>query len=218
MTQTKNINKSHTTTTKLSVTAMLAALSAVLMLFEFPLTFVAPPFYKLDFSEVPVLIGTFSMGPISGVVIEFIKIIVKLLIKGTTTGCVGDFGNFLIGCSFILPAGLIYKYKKNRLGAVIGMLTGTLTMATIGVLLNTFVLVPMYSAFMPISEIIAMGQSIVPFINNTFTFCLFCVAPFNFIKGLIISVVVFLIYKPMSRLINTLDTLVKNKSKKNTNK
>ena len=83
----KTINSDNTAkTTKLAVTAMLAALSAVLMFFEFPLGFIAPSFYEFDFSEVPVLVGTFSMGPIAGAVIEFVKILVKFLIKGTSTG------------------------------------------------------------------------------------------------------------------------------------
>ena len=198
-------------TTKLAVTAMLAALSAVLMFFEFPLSFIAPSFYELDFSEVPVLVGTFSMGPVWGVAIEFIKILVKLIIKGTSTGGVGELGNFLIGCSFIIPAGMIYKYKKSRAGAVVGMFTGTVAMATLGVIMNTFVLVPLYSSFMPITEIISMGQAIFPFIDSTFTFCLYCVGPFNIIKGVIISVIVFLIYKPISKLIYSLDSMLNKK-------
>ena len=199
----KTINSDNTAkTTKLAVTAMLAALSAVLMFFEFPLGFIAPSFYEFDFSEVPVLVGTFSMGPIAGAVIE-----------GTSTGGVGELANFLIGCSFILPAGFIYKYKKTRVGAIVGMLTGTVAMAAIGVVLNTFVLVPLYSSFMPLTEIIKMGQAIFPAIDGTFTFCLYCVGPFNIIKGLIISVVVFIIYKPLSRLINSLDALLTKKKK-----
>lgn len=201
-------------TTKLAVTAMLAALAAVLMFFEFPLGFIAPSFYEFDFSEVPVLVGTFSMGPVAGAVIEFIKILIKFLIKGTTTGGVGELANFLIGCSLILPAGLIYKFKKTRVGAIAGVLTGTLTMAVVGVLLNTFVLVPLYSVFMPLEEIIKMGQAIFPAIDSTFTFCLFCVGPFNIIKGLIISAVVFIIYKPLSNLIRNLDSLMKKIGKK----
>ncbi|MEE1218560.1 MAG: ECF transporter S component [Ruminococcus sp.] len=212
---TKNITNNQTAkTTKLAVTAMLAAMSAALMFFEFPLAFIAPEFYKLDFSEIPVLVGTFSMGPLAGVAIEFIKILVKLLIKGTTTGCVGELGNFLIGCSFVLPAGLIYKFKKNRKAAIAGMTAGTLFMAVVGILLNTFVLVPMYSAFMPMEEIIKMGQAIIPAIESTFTFCLFCVGPFNLVKGVIISIIVFFIYKPLSRLISSFDALITGKTKK----
>ena len=124
-----------------------------------------------------------------------------------------DDADDLIGCSFILPAGFIYKYKKTRVGAIVGMLTGTVAMAAIGVVLNTFVLVPLYSSFMPLTEIIKMGQAIFPAIDGTFTFCLYCVGPFNIIKGLIISVVVFIIYKPLSRLINSLDALLTKKKK-----
>ena len=93
------------------------------------------------------------------------------------------------------------------------MLTGTVAMAAIGVVLNTFVLVPLYSSFMPLTEIIKMGQAIFPAIDGTFTFCLYCVGPFNIIKGLIISVVVFIIYKPLSRLINSLDALLQRRKK-----
>ena len=215
MTKTKNktiCSDTTSKTTKITVCAMLSALSAVLMFFEFPLSFIAPTFYEIDFSEVPVLVGTFSMGPVAGVIIEFVKILVKLLIKGTTTGCVGELANFLIGCAFIIPAGAIYKFKKSRSGAIIGMITGTVVMAVTGVILNTFVLVPMYAAFMPISEIISMGQAIFPFIDNTFTFCLYCVGPFNIIKGVIVSVIVFIIYKPLSRLICSIDSMFSKKN------
>lgn len=218
-TKQKTVVSDNTTkTTKIAVIAMLSALAAALMFFEFPLGFIAPSFYEFDFSEIPVLVGTFSMGPVAGVVIEFVKILVKFFIKGTTTGGVGELANFLIGCSFILPAGIIYKFRKSRVGAAVGMAVGTVFMAVVGILLNTFVLIPMYSAFMPLEEIIRMGQAIFPFIDSTFTFCLYCVGPFNIIKGVIISVIVFIIYKPLSRLIHSMDRmLVKKRSKSLTN-
>lgn len=100
---------------------MFGALAAVLMLFEFPLPFIAPPFYELDLSEIPVLIGTFSMGPVAGVLIELIKILVKLMLKGTSTAYVGDAANFVIGCCLLLPAGIIYKKNRTKKGAAIGM-------------------------------------------------------------------------------------------------
>lgn len=218
-TKTKTVHSDTTTkTTKIAVIAMLSALAAALMYFEIPLTFIAPSFYELDFSEVPVLIGTFSMGPVAGVIIELVKNLVKLLIKGTTTGGVGELANFLIGCSLVLPAGIIYKIKKSRAGAAVGMAVGTLVMAVVGVLLNAFVLVPMYSAFMPLEEIIKMGQAIFPSIDSTFTFCLYCVGPFNIIKGLADSVIVFIIYKPLSNLIHSMDRMfVKKREKSLTN-
>ena len=96
-------------TKKLTQIGMLSAVSVVLMLIEFPLPFLAPGFYKLDLSEVPVLIGCFSMGPVAGVMIELIKVLLNLVINGTETACVGELANFVVGCAFILPAGLIYR-------------------------------------------------------------------------------------------------------------
>lgn len=189
-------------TRMLTTTAMLGALSGLLMLIEFPLGFIAPSFYKLDLSEIPVMIGTFAFGPIQGVVIEAVKIIIKLILKGTSTGFVGDLANFIIGCAMVIPAGIIYKRKKTKKSAVIGMIVSTLVMAVVGVFLNAYVMIPMYSAFMPIEQIVEAGKAIIPWVNSTFTFCLFCVLPFNLIKGIIVSVVVAIIYKPLSRLIH----------------
>ena len=178
---------------------MLGAVSVVLMMFEIPLWF-APPFYKIDLSEIPVLIGTFAMGPTAGIFIELIMIVLHLLFKGTSTAGVGDFANFLIGCSMIVPAGIIYKVKKTRGGAVVGMITGTLFMAFVGCFLNAFVLLPAYGkAFgMSVDALIAMGTAVNPSINSLFTFVVLAVAPFNLLKGLIVGVITFLLYKHVS--------------------
>ena len=198
----KKNNKNMTHTRKLVITAMLSAIAAVLMIIEFPLPFIAPPFYKLDFSELPVLIGAFSLGPVAGITIEAIKILVNFIINGSTTGGVGEIANFVIGCSFVLPASLIYKHKKTKANAILSMVIGTVCMAVLGVFINAYVMIPIYSNFMPIEQIIQMGKDIVPLITNTFTFCVFCVAPFNLIKGAIVSVITAFIYKPLSRIIN----------------
>ena len=200
MSATKNTRAYRTR--MLTTTAMLGALSGLLMLVEFPLGFIAPSFYKLDLAEVPVMIGTFAFGPVQGIVIEAVKIIVKLILTGSTTGLVGDLANFIIGCAMVLPAGFIYKHRKTKKNAVIGMLVSTLVMAVAGVFLNAYVMIPMYSAFMPIEQIIEAGKAIIPWVKDTFTFCLFCVLPFNLIKGILVSVIVTVIYKPLSRLIH----------------
>ena len=189
-------------TRKLVVTAMLSALATVLMLFEIPLPFIAPPFYEMDFSEIPVLIGAFSLGPVSGVIIEAVKILLNLVLNGTTTGGIGEIANFVIGCSFILPASIIYKRKKSKGNANFAMIIGTLCMAVLGVFINAYVMIPIYSAFMPLEQIIAMGKDIVPLIKDTLTFCIFCVAPFNLIKGVLVSTVTTFIYKPLSKVIH----------------
>ena len=108
--------------------AMLGAVAGVLMNFEVPLPFLAPSFYQLDFSEIPALIGSFAMGPVAGMLIELVKILVHLVTKGTMTAGVGDVANFIFGCSYVIPAGLIYRYqhKKTRTHAVAGMAVGVI--------------------------------------------------------------------------------------------
>lgn len=181
---------------------MFGALAAVLMLFEFPLPFIAPSFYGLDLSEIPVLVGTFSMGPLAGVVIEVVKILVKLIIKPTSTGGVGEFANFCIGCALILPAGWIYRLKKTKKSAVIGMVVGSISMAVIGAVLNALVMLPFYSNFMPLETILAAGAAINPAISNVWTFVLIAVAPFNLLKGGIVSLITALVYKRISIIIH----------------
>ena len=172
---------------------MLGAVSVVLMMFEIPLFF-APSFY----------IGTFAMGPVAGMFIELIKVVLHMLFKGSSTAGVGDFANFLIGCAMIVPAGLIYQKKKSKKSAVIGMIAGTLFMAFIGCFLNAFVLLPAYGkAFgMPVDALVAMGTAVNPAINSLLTFVVLAVAPFNILKGLIVGVITFLLYKHVSPILH----------------
>ena len=178
---------------------MLGALSTILMLFEIPLPF-APSFYELDFSEVPVLIGAFAMGPAAGALTELVKILLNFIIKGTDTAGVGELANFLIGCSLCIPASVIYRKLHTRTGAIIGMLTGTVLMAAVGCVLNAYVLLPAYSvAFqMPLDALVAMGTAVNSSVDSLLTFVLFAVAPFNLLKGVLVSAIVFLIYKKIS--------------------
>lgn len=178
---------------------MLAAIATVLMLFEIPLPF-APAFYEIDFSEVPVVVGCFTMGPLAGVMIELVKILLNLAINGSITAGVGEFANLLIGCALVVPAGIIYKKKHTRTGAIIGMLTGTVFMTIVGCFLNAYLLLPTYAkAFgMPIDALVEMGTAVNGHITSLSTFVVFAVAPFNLLKGVLVSVIVFLIYKKIS--------------------
>ena len=189
--------KIHTKT--IAQIGMLSGIAFVLMLFEIPLPF-APAFYEIDFSEVPVLVGCFAMGPVAGATIELIKIILNLAINGTITAGVGEFANFLIGCAFIVPAGLIYKKMHNKKGAIIGMVLGTAVMTVIGCFLNAYLLLPTYAkAFqMPIDALVGMGTAINANITDLLTFVAFAVAPFNLLKGVLVSLIVLLIYKKIS--------------------
>lgn len=192
-------NQTSTKIRKMVQIAMLSAVSVILMLFEIPLFF-APSFYKIDLSEVPVLIGAFAMGPLAGVLIELVKIALNLVITGSLTAGVGEFANFLIGCAFVVPSAIIYKKNKSKKGAVTGMIAGTLVMTVVGGFLNAFILLPVYAtAFgMPINALVEMGAAVNHLITNLTTFVLFAVVPFNLLKGLIVSLVVALLYKKIS--------------------
>ena len=95
-----------------------AAVAVVLMLMEFPIPFLIPDFVKMDFSELPALLAAFSLGPVYGVAVCFIKNAVHAFF--TTTGCIGELSNFLLGCCFVIPAGILYNRKKNRKNALLG--------------------------------------------------------------------------------------------------
>lgn len=175
---------------------MFSAVSGVLMTLELPLFF-APNFYKLDFSEIPVLICGFYLGPVAGVVSEFLKIVVKLLIKGTSTAFVGDFANFCVGCALILPATIIYHIKKTKKTAVIAMASGTAVMTVFGSYLNAVYMLPTFSALfgIPLDVIIGMGTAVNSSINSVSTLVLFAVVPFNLLKGIVVSLMTYLLYK-----------------------
>lgn len=203
-TSKKQYARSSAHLNRLITAAMLSALAAALMFFEVPLPFVAPDFYKLDFSEVPVLIGGFALGPVWSIIIEFVKILLKFVIKSTMTAGVGELANFLMGCAFVFPASLIYKWRKTRKTALVGMGTGTAAMTVAAVFLNAYLLLPAYAAAfkLPIETFIQMGADINPSIDGLLSFVLLAVAPFNLIKGVIVSILVFFLYKPLSTIIH----------------
>ena len=179
-----------------------AAVAAVLMYFEIPLPF-APPFYQIDLSEVPVFICSFSLGPVAGVVCELVKIILKLVLKGTSTAVVGDFANFVVGCSFVLPATIVYHRFKTKKGALAGMAVSTGVMTVFGSLFNAVYLLPTFAELygMPLEAIIGMGTAVNKAINSVSTLVLFAVVPFNLIKGIIVTILTFLLYKRIERLL-----------------
>lgn len=186
---------------RVSFVAIFAALAAMLMLLEFPLFF-APSFYELDLSELPVLICAFYLGPVSGVVCELLKVLLKLLLKGTSTAFVGDFANFVVGCSFVLPASMIYHRVKSKKGAIVALVCGTLTLTVFGSLFNAYYLIPKFSELfgLPLDAIVAMGTEINSAITSVGTLVMFAVVPFNLVKGAVVSLLTFLLYKRIERL------------------
>ena len=186
---------------RVSIIGISAAIAAVLHVLDFPLVILAPEFYKLDFSELPVLLCSFYLGPSAGVVCEGVKILLKLLTKGTSTAFVGDFANFVVGCSLVLPATIFYRANKSKHGAVIGLVIGTACMTVFGSAFNAIYLLPKFAELygMPLDTIIAMGTDINGSIHNVTTFVLWAVAPLNLLKGAAISVLTMLLYKRVAR-------------------
>lgn len=183
--------------------AVLTAIASVLMLLEMPLWF-APGFYKLDISEAVILMGGFAMGPGAAILIEFLKNLINILLNGTTTAYIGELANFITGCSFVVPAALIYKYHKNKKGALISMVVGSLSLMLIGSLLNYFVLIPAFSQFynLPIENIISMGAAVNPLVSDLKSLVVCAVAPFNLVKGIVCSTLAMFLYKRVSKILH----------------
>ncbi len=185
---------------KLAVIAMLSAVATVLMALSFPIPFLIPTFVKMDFSELPALLAAFSMGPVSGVAVCLIKNLVNLF--SSTTNGVGELCNFLLGVCLVVPAGLIYKYKKTRGGALMGALIGAVVMAAGSVPVNYFISYPMYTLFMPLDTIIGKYQSLIPSVDGLVACLVIFNAPFTLLKALLDTALAFLVYKPLSPLLH----------------
>lgn len=192
----------HTSKTKrICTVAICSAIAAVLHMLDFPLLFLAPEFYKLDFSELPVMLCGFYLGPSATVACEAVKILLKLILKGTSTAFVGDFANFVVGCSLVLPAAIVYHTQKSRARAIWGLALGTVFLTVFGSFFNAVYLLPKFSQLygMPLDTIIAMGTKINGNIRNLQSFIMLAVAPLNLIKGCMISLLTLLLYKRIAR-------------------
>jgi len=206
-TETQNDKKRNSSFYHIYRITLIGILSAVafgLMKLEFPMLFIAPEFYKMDFSELPVIIGTFALGPISGVIIEHLKNLLNVLIDGTATAFVGEFANFAMGVCYILPAGVLYYFRKTKKTAIVGLSISTVCCVVLGCFLNAYVLLPMYSRLYfkdDIELIIEMGTKVHSIIKDVPSFVIFAVAPFNLIKYGAASLITILIYKRISRIL-----------------
>ena len=183
----------------LTITAMFSAIAFVLMFLEFSVPLI-PSFVQMDISELPALLAAFGLGPVYGVIVCLVKNLIHLLIA--STGGAGELCNFLLGACFVFPAGLLYRFVKSRKGAFLGALVGAVIMALLSIPLNYFITYPIYSNFMPIDAIIGMYQAIRPSVNGLLECLIIFNAPFTLVKGLLVTALCFLIYKPLSPLIH----------------
>lgn len=188
----------------IAICGMLGALAMILHIFDFPVVFLTPGFYKLDFSEIPVMIGAFYLGPVGGVIIELVKILLKLVVKGTSTAFVGDLANFVVGCAFAVPASIIYHLHKTKKMALTGLVTGTVVMTIFGSLFNALYLIPAFSRLygMPLEAIVGMGSAINPAVTSVSGLVFMCVVPLNLLKGVLISVPTMVLYKRISKVLH----------------
>lgn len=185
---------------KMAMTAVMAAVASVLMFFSFSVPLM-PGFIKLDFSELPALIAAFSMGPLSGAAVCFVKNLVNVI--STTTAGAGELCNFLMGVTFVVPAGLIYKRNATLKGAIIASVAGAAVMAAASLPINYFISYPAYGLFYGLTtdKILAMYRAINPAVNNLFEALLWFNTPYTFFKGLCNVVLTFLVYKRISPII-----------------
>lgn len=188
-------------TTKLAVTAMLTAIAVVLQYIEVSIPIV-PSFLKLDFSDLPELIGTFVLGPLWAVAICFLKNLIH--IPFGTSGGVGELSNFLLGATFVLVAGLIYQHKKTRKTALLACALGALAMAAVSYPTNYFIVYPAYANMWfggTVEPIVGMYKTILPASDTLEKSLLFFNFPFTLAKGIVVAAITMFIYKPLSNLI-----------------
>ena len=198
----KKLQLHHVTAARrVSIIGICAAIATVLHMLDFPLLFLAPEFYKLDFSELPVMLCGFYLGPSAVVICEAVKILLKLLLKSTSTAFVGDFANFAVGCSLVLPAVIIYHLHKSKHSAIIGLVVGTVILTIFGSAFNAIYLLPKFSQLygLELTSIIAMGSKSNAGIRVITTFVMLAVAPLNLIKGAAVSILTMLLYKRIAR-------------------
>lgn len=195
-------SKSISSVQFLTRVSILSVIAFLIMYIQVPLAFIAPPFIKLDISDVPALIGGFAMGPLAGICIEFFKNLMHLLIKGTTTFGVGELSNFIIGSALVGFSSIIYNRHKTYRGAIVGLLMGTVAMTAIAMLSNYFVVFPLYGEIMGLEGIIQMGTAVSHRITDLWTMMLYAIMPFNLVKGLVVSIVTLLVYKKVSHLLH----------------
>lgn len=178
-----------------TMTALLAAIAYIMAFFEFPVP-LSPSFARMDLSDLPGLIGAFAYGPMTGVLIELIKNMLQLF--STSTGGIGELANFLMGASYVLTAGFLYKYRKTKKMALIACIAASIVMGVTAALANYFILLPLFETFMPLDQLIASFGEFLPFIKTKLDIVLYNAFPFNMIKGLVISAITMIIYKKLT--------------------
>lgn len=198
------LSRDQWTTRTMVKVSIMAVIAFILMFFEFPLLWIAPPFIKIDISDLPALLGAFAMGPMVGVIIQLLKNVLNVVLEGSTTGGVGEFANFVVGSAFAYTAGAIYFKKKTFGRAIAGLLIGTVVMTVVITIANYYFIFPFYAKLfgMPIQTLVDMGAGISSKITDLWTLMLYSIVPFNLLKGVLLSAITILLYKKVSPILH----------------
>lgn len=179
---------------------LLSALAFLLMFVEMPIPGLFPEFLKIDISDIPALIAGLAMGPVAGICVEIVKNFLHTIVS-TTTGGVGEIANIIVGSAFVFATSLVYRKKRNLKRLILGFICGTIAMIIVGSAFNYFFLLPFYGQLMGMDAIISLGKAVNPKVSNLLTFVLWFIAPFNLIKGIMISILSVPLYKKLEKVI-----------------
>lgn len=179
--------------------AVLGALSSLLMAFEFPLPF-APAYMKFEISDLPALFAGFFLGPVAGALTEVIKILLKLVLVGSSTAFVGEGMNLMCALAYVMPATIFYHLHRTKRGALTALLTSSLVASVFAVLANQYLAIPMYVRLykIPLAVILKMAAATNPFVHSLTDFLLLTILPFNLVKYTIVSFLTYMVYKKAS--------------------
>lgn len=201
MQQTMKSTKFLTVSTLVKI-SILSAIGYILMFISVPLPMLFPEFLKIDISDLTALLGGISLGPIAGITIAFLKNLLQFITGMSTTGGVGEFANFLIGCSFVFTVSYIYSKKRNIQGVIIGLVSGMVVMTVVGCVANYFIILPFYATIgWSIDAVVSMGAAINPAIDSKMSFIIWMIAPFNILKSGLMSLLTLPVYKKTEKIL-----------------
>ena len=190
-------NKIYNYITKIGV---FTALSYLLYLVKFPLPFF-PSFLEIQFSNIPLILGGFVLGPVGGIIIAVIRFLFKLL--SSHTQFIGELIDLLVSLCVVVTTSLIYQHHKNKKGGIISLIFGTVVWILVACVVNAYIAIPLYSKAFGIDAVISLiAQAIKNITEENFLkyYILYAVIPFNLVLAIIVNLVTFLVYKRISLL------------------
>lgn len=182
---------------------MLSAVAFLLMLIQFPIPTLFPFFLELDISELPALLGGFTLGPIAGSIIVLLKNLLLLAVRGSKTSYVGELSNFIVGAAFVVPASILYINNKSKRGAIYSLIAGILGMTIVACISNYYLIIPLFSKTYGFESVMEMAARSNKAIVDMKTYILYAVVPFNILKSMVVSIFTLLIYKRLSPLLRS---------------